>query len=137
MEYQTYILPNGLRLVYSPAQSPVAYCGVVVDAGSRDELPGEHGMAHFVEHMLFKGTCTRSPLQIINRLEHVGGDLNAFTSKEETVVHATVPVAYVERALGLLADVTLHSVFPQREIDKEVTVILDEIDSYNDTPSER
>lgn len=136
LEYQTYILPNGLRLVYSSAQSPVAYCGVVVDAGSRDELPGEHGMAHFVEHMLFKGTRTRSPLQIINRLEHVGGDLNAFTSKEETVVHATVPVAYVERALGLLADVTLHSVFPQREIDKEVTVILDEIDSYNDTPSE-
>ena len=122
--------------MYSPAQSPVAYCGVVVDAGSRDELPGEHGMAHFVEHMLFKGTRTRSPLQIINRLEHVGGDLNAFTSKEETVVHATVPAPYVERALELLADVTLHSVFPQREIDKEVTVILDEIDSYSDTPSE-
>lgn len=136
MEYQTYTLPNGLRLIHSAERSSVAYCGVAVNTGSRDEREEEFGMAHFVEHMLFKGTAKRRSAHIINRLENVGGDLNAFTSKEETVVYASILKEYLERAVELIADVVLHSTFPQREIDKEVEVILDEIDSYNDTPSE-
>ena len=136
MDYQIHTLPGGFRLIYSRAQASVSYCGVVVNAGSRDELENEFGMAHFVEHMLFKGTEKRRSIHIINRLEHVGGDLNAFTSKEETVVYAAVLNEYLERAVELMADIVFHSQFPQAEIDKEVEVILDEIDSYNDTPSE-
>lgn len=136
MNYQTYTLPNGLTLIHKPDKRAVAYCGLVINAGSRDELEDEYGMAHFVEHMLFKGTQKRRSAHIITRLENVGGDLNAFTSKEETVVYATVLTEYIERAIELIADISLHSTFPQKEIDKEVEVILDEIDSYNDSPSE-
>lgn len=136
MAYQTHTLSNGIRLIHRPDDSAVTYCGMVVNAGSRDEAEHEEGMAHFVEHMLFKGTEKRRSGHIINRLENVGGELNAFTSKEETVVYAAVLNEYFERALELIGDIVLHSVFPQKEIDKEVVIIVDEIQSYNDSPSE-
>lgn len=136
MIYQTYTLRNGLKIIHKPDQSAVAYCGMVINTGSRDEADDEQGMAHFIEHMLFKGTSKRRSGHIINRLENVGGELNAFTSKEETVVYATVLKEYFERAMELVADIVLHSTFPQKEIDKEVVIIVDEIQSYNDSPSE-
>jgi len=119
-----------------PDQSAVTYCGIVINTGSRDEAEEEQGMAHFIEHMLFKGTEKRRSGHIINRLENVGGELNAYTSKEETVVYATVLKEYFERGMELVSDIVLHSTFPQKEIDKEVVIILDEIQSYNDNPSE-
>jgi len=136
MTYQTYTLSNGLRIIYKPDQSAVAYCGIVVNTGSRDEAENEQGMAHFIEHMLFKGTEKRRSGHIINRLENVGGELNAYTSKEETVVYAGVLKEYFERAMELVSDIVFHSTFPQKEIDKEIVIILDEIQSYNDSPSE-
>jgi len=136
MTYQTYTLPNGIRLIHKPDTSAVTHCGMVINTGSRDEAENEEGMAHFIEHMLFKGTEKRRSGHIINRLEHVGGELNAFTSKEETVVYATVLTEYFERALELVGDIVLNSTFPQKEIDKEVVIIIDEIQSYNDSPSE-
>ena len=134
--YKTHVLSNGLQLVFKPDSCAVSYCGLVINTGSRDENEAEQGMAHFIEHMLFKGTDKRRSAHIINRLEHVGGELNAFTSKEETVVYAAVLNEYTERALELIADIALHSTFPQKEIDKEIDIILDEIQSYNDSPSE-
>jgi len=136
MIYQTYTLPNGLRLIHKPDDTAVAYCGLAINTGSRDEKITEQGMAHFIEHMLFKGTSKRRSGHIINRLEHVGGELNAFTSKEETVVFATVLKEYFERAMELVSDIVFHSTFPQKEIEKEVVIILDEIQSYKDSPSE-
>ena len=136
MDYQIHTLPNGIRLIHRPDKNAVTYCGVVVNTGSRDESEDEQGMAHFIEHMLFKGTERRRSGHIINRLENVGGELNAFTSKEETVVYAAVLNEYFDRAMELIADIVLHSVFPQKEIDKEVVIIVDEIQSYNDSPSE-
>ena len=136
MDYQIHTLPNGIRLIHRPDKNAVTYCGVVVNTGSRDESENEQGMAHFIEHMLFKGTERRRSGHIINRLENVGGELNAFTSKEETVVYAAVLNEYFDRAMELIADIVLHSVFPQKEIDKEVVIIVDEIQSYNDSPSE-
>lgn len=136
MTYQTHILSNGLKIIYRPDESAVAYCGIVVNTGSRDEHENQQGMAHFIEHMLFKGTEKRRSGHIINRLENVGGELNAFTSKEETVIYAAVLKEYLERAMELISDIVLHSVFPQKEIDKEVVIIVDEIQSYNDSPSE-
>lgn len=136
MLYQTHTLSNGLRIIHKQDSTAVTYCGLVVNTGSRDELDHEQGMAHFIEHMLFKGTAKRRSGHIINRLEHVGGELNAFTSKEETVVFATVLKEYFERAMELVADIVLHSTFPQKEIDKEIVIIVDEIQSYNDSPSE-
>ena len=136
MTYQTHILSNGFRLIHKPDNGAVTYCGIVVNTGSRDENESEQGMAHFIEHMLFKGTAKRRSGHIINRLENVGGELNAFTSKEETVVYAAVLNEYSERAIELVADIVLHSTFPQKEIDKEVVIIIDEIQSYNDSPSE-
>lgn len=134
--FHSHTLENGMRVVFKPENSTVSYCGIAINSGSRDELEHEQGMAHFTEHMLFKGTAKRRSANIINRLEHVGGELNAFTSKEETVVYAAVLNEYTERAVELIADITLHSTFPQKEIDKEVIIILDEIQSYRDTPSE-
>ena len=101
MTYQTYTLANGIRLIHKPDTSAVTHCGMVINTGSRDEAENEEGMAHFIEHMLFKGTEKRRSGHIINRLEHVGGELNAFTSKEETVVYATVLTEYFERALEI------------------------------------
>ncbi len=135
-DYQSYTLTNGLRLIHKPSNSNVSYCGFFINAGTRDELNGEFGMAHFVEHMLFKGTQKRRSFHIINRMEAVGGDLNAYTNKEETVLYSVFLEDHFERAFELLSDLTFYSVFPQTEIEKEVDVILDEISSYEDNPSE-
>lgn len=129
-------LSNGIRVVHKPDLSPVSYCGIAINVGTRDEEEPESGLAHFIEHMLFKGTEKRRSWHILNRLENVGGELNAYTTKEETFVYATVLSADFERAMELCADIVFHSVFPQNEIEKEVDVIIDEINSYNDTPSE-
>jgi predicted Zn-dependent peptidase len=137
MNEQTYTLANGLRVVYQPSLTEVAYCGYAINAGTRDEAQHQQGMAHFVEHLIFKGTTHRKAWHILNRMEHVGGDLNAYTNKEETVVYAAFLAEHMERAIELLSDIVFHSTFPQREIDKEVEVILDEIASYKDSPSEQ
>ena len=136
MAYNIHTLSNGLRIIHAPNQSAVAYCGFAIDAGTRDEAENEQGMAHFVEHLLFKGTQKRHAWHILNRMEHVGGDLNAYTNKEETVVYSAFLVEHFPRAVELLADIVFHSTFPQHEIDKEVEVIIDEIQSYEDSPSE-
>ncbi|NCC09786.1 MAG: insulinase family protein [Bacteroidia bacterium] len=136
MLYNEHILPNGLRVVHMPTASKVAYCGFAIDAGTRDETDAQQGMAHFVEHLIFKGTQKRKAWHILNRMENVGGDLNAYTNKEETVVYAAFLSEHLERALELLSDIVFQSVFPQHEIEKETEVILDEIQSYEDTPSE-
>ena len=125
-----------MRIVYLTSSRPISWVGVAIDSGTRDELPDECGMAHFVEHMLFKGTARRHSYHIISRLESIGGQLDAYTTKEETYVYATIPTIYTDRALELLADITLHSTFPAHEIERERDVVLDEIQSYNDSPSE-
>ena len=129
-------LSNGLRVVYRPVLSDVAYCGFAVDAGTRDESEKEQGMAHFVEHLIFKGTKKRKAWHILNRMEAVGGDLNAYTNKEEMVVYTSFLNEDLPRAVELLVDIVFHSTFPQREIEKETEVIIDEIQSYEDSPSE-
>ena len=135
MQGNEYTLPNGLRIIHEPTLSKVAYCGFAIDAGTRDEAENEQGMAHFVEHLIFKGTEKRKAWHILNRMENVGGDLNAYTNKEETVVYAAFLKEHLERALELLGDIVFHSTFPQHEIEKETEVIIDEIQSYEDTPS--
>ena len=134
--YNTYTLANGLRIIHKPSVAEVVYCGYQIAAGTRDELPGEEGMAHFCEHMTFKGTDHRNALQIINGLEQLGGDLNAFTNKEDTTFYAAVQKEHIAKAISLLTDMVFHSTYPQHEIDKEVEVICDEIESYNDSPAE-
>lgn len=137
MNYNTHTLSNGLRIIHLPSAQPVVYCGYAVGAGTRDEeLGSEEGMAHFCEHITFKGTERRSSMKILGYLESVGGDLNAFTNKEETVYHAAVLKDNIDRAVDLLTDIVFHSTYPQAEIDKEVEVIVDEIESYNDSPAE-
>lgn len=134
--YNTYTLKNGLRIIHLPSKREVVYCGYAVKAGSRNEAEGEEGMAHFCEHMTFKGTANLSSLQIINRLELVGGDLNAFTTKEDTFYYAAVLRQHFNRAVDLLTEIVFRSEYPQHEIDKEVEVVCDEIDSYRDSPAE-
>ncbi len=136
MNYNTLTLPNGLRIIHLPSASPVVYCGYQIQAGSRNELPGEEGLAHFCEHVTFKGTARRRAWHILNNLESVGGDLQAYTTKESTVYYAAILHEHVARAVDLLSDMVFHSVYPQAEIDKEVEVICDEIESYNDSPTE-
>ena len=136
MKYNTYTLSNGLRVIFLPSTSPVVYCGYEIAAGTRHEAPGEEGLAHFVEHVTFKGTARRRSMQILNTLERVGGDLNAFTQKEDTVFYAAVLKEHLPKAVNLLTDIVFHSTYPQSEIDKEVEVICDEIESYNDSPAE-
>ena len=133
---QWHTLPNGLRIIHQRTASKVAYCGFAVDAGTRDEREEEQGMAHFVEHLIFKGTVKRKAWHILNRMENVGGDLNAYTNKEETVIYSAFLTEHFGRAFELLTDIVFHSTFPQHEIDKETEVILDEIQSYEDNPSE-
>jgi len=123
-------------MVHLPTTGNASYCGYIINAGTRDEMENEYGMAHFVEHMLFKGTAKRKSYHIINRIENVGGELNAYTNKEETVLYSVFLEEHFERAFELLTDLTFHSIFPQNEIDKEIEVILDEINSYEDSPSE-
>ena len=136
MQYNIHTLSNGLRIIHEPSSSKVAYCGFAVDAGTRDEAENEQGMAHFVEHLIFKGTRKRKAWHILNRMENVGGDLNAYTNKEETVIYSAFLTEHFGRALELLADIVFHSTFPHNEIEKETEVIIDEIQSYEDTPSE-
>ena len=136
MTYNTHTLPNGIRIIHAPNQSAVAYCGFAIDAGTRDESENEQGMAHFVEHLIFKGTQKRHAWHIINRMENVGVDINAYNNKEETVVYSAFLAEHFPRAVELLADIVFHSTFPQAEIDKEVEVIIDEIQSYEDSPCE-
>ena len=135
-KYNTYTLENGLRIIHLPSASRVVYCGYQVAAGTRDELSGEEGMAHFCEHMTFKGTKKRNALQIINALEGLGGELNAFTNKEDTTFYAAISKEHFAQAVNVLTDIVFHSQYPQQEIDKEVEVICDEIESYNDSPAE-
>ena len=134
--YQTHIFPNGLRLIHNYVPNKAAYCGLIVNVGSRDEQAGEFGMAHFIEHVIFKGTEKRKAYHILSRLEDVGGELNAYTTKEDTCVYATFMAKDYERALELFADIVFHSVFPEKEIEKEKDVVLDEINSYKDNPGE-
>ena len=135
-KYNTHTLPNGLRIIHLPTTSRVVYCGYQIAAGTRDEGPGEEGMAHFCEHMTFKGTEKRNALQIINALEGLGGELNAFTNKEDTTFYAAISKDHFAQAVNVLTDIVFHSQYPQQEIDKEVEVICDEIESYNDSPAE-
>ncbi len=132
----THTFPNGLRVIHHRTAADVAYCGIAIDAGSRDEQESEFGIAHFCEHMLFKGTNKRKAWHILNRMETVGGDLNAYTNKEETVVYSAFVKEHFARAAELICDVVLNSTFPQHEMEKEAEVIVDEIESYNDSPSE-
>ena len=129
-------LKNGIRLIHRPNQSDVAHFGLIVHTGTRDENPNEHGLAHFMEHMFFKGTRKRSAYQIISRLEDVGGEINAYTTKEETALYASFLTQDYLRAIELIQDIFLHSSFPEKEREKEAEVILSEIQGYDDSPSE-
>ena len=134
--YNIATLPNGLRIIHLTSASPVVYCGIGIAAGSRHEESGEEGVAHFCEHMSFKGTRRRTAIQILNCLESVGGDLNAFTNKEDTTFYAAIQKEHFPRAVDLLTDIVFCSQYPQHEVEHEVDVICDEIESYNDSPAE-
>lgn len=133
---EIFTLPGGMRLVCRRAPLVLEYFGVAINAGSRDEAPENFGLAHYVEHTIFKGTMRRRACHVINRMESVGGDLNAFTSKEETNVYSVFPKGNLSRAIDLIADLIINSRFPEAELDKEREVVRDEIDSYLDSPSE-
>ena len=135
-KYNTATLSNGLRIIHLPSSSSVVYCGIGINAGARQEAMDEDGLAHFCEHTTFKGTQQRSAIQILNSLESVGGDLNAFTNKEDTVFYAAILKDHLNRAVDLLCDIVFCSVYPEEEIRHEVDVICDEIESYNDSPAE-
>ncbi|MBE9511684.1 MAG: insulinase family protein, partial [Bacteroidetes bacterium] len=137
MEYQTYILSNGIKLIHKPVKSPVAHAGIIINTGSRDEQKEEHGIAHFIEHMIFKGTKKRKAFHILSRLEDVGGELNAYTSKEETCIYASFMKKDYQRAFELISDIVFNSSFPERELEKEKEVIIEEINSYLDQPGEQ
>lgn len=136
MDHELFRLPNGIRVLLKPADSVVSHACILINAGTRDELPGQFGMAHFIEHLLFKKTERRNTNQILNRLELVGADLNAYTTKEYTCVHASFLKEHLQRVLDLFEDIIFHSVFPEAEMEKEKNVILDEIASYQDSPEE-
>jgi len=129
-------LDNGIRLVHNRIPGIVAHCGLVINAGSRDEIAPEQGIAHFIEHMLFKGTRKRKAYYILSRLEDVGGELNAYTTKEETAVHASFIMEDYERAVEIINDIVFNSVLPEKEIEKEKEVVMEEINSYLDNPAE-
>ena len=134
--YQTHILKNGLKIIHQQAVSRAAWCGLIIGVGSRDEREGEEGIAHFIEHVIFKGTERRKAFHILSRIEDVGGELNAYTTKEDTCIYASFLKEDYERALELFADIVFHSVFPAKEIEKEKEVVIDEINSYKDSPGE-
>lgn len=136
MEYIQHLFPSGFRLVYKYSPSPVAHAGVTIAAGSRHEDPDEQGLAHFLEHCLFKGTPKRGSTQILRRMEEVGGEINAYTAREETSIHATFLSRHYIRAIELFADILFHSTFPLKEIENEKKVILEEIKSVKDNPYE-
>jgi predicted Zn-dependent peptidase len=136
MDILLHTLDNGIRLVHHKIPGQAAYCGLLINTGSRDEEEKEHGIAHFIEHMMFKGTKKRKSYHILSRLEDVGGELNAYTTKEETAVHASFLRDDYEKAVELLSDIVFNSTFPDREIEKEKEVIIEEINSYLDSPAE-
>jgi predicted Zn-dependent peptidase len=137
MELQVYTLPNGIRLVHQFVPSKVSHIGLFLNAGTRDENEREHGIAHFIEHTIFKGTEKRNVFQVLNRLENVGADLNAYTSKEETCIYASFLSEYYDRTLDLFQDVLFHFTFPEKELEKEKQVVMDEIRSYQDNPADQ
>ncbi len=134
--YQTYILKNGLKVIHQQIAGKAAWCGLIIGVGSRDEQPCEEGVAHFIEHVIFKGTEKRKAYHILSRIEDVGGELNAYTTKEDTCIYASFLPTDYERVLELFADIVFNSIFPEKEIEKEKEVVLDEINSYKDSPSE-
>lgn len=134
--YETCILKNGLKIIHQPITGRAAWCGLIIGVGSRDEAVGEQGIAHFIEHVIFKGTEKRKTYHVLSRMEDVGGELNAYTTKEDTCIYASFLAEDYERTLELLADIVFHSVFPEKEIRKEKEVVLDEINSYKDNPGE-
>lgn len=136
MEYEIIRLSNGIRVVFQPQNLPITHACMLINAGSRDEKEGKFGVAHFIEHLLFKRTERRSTNQILNHLEAVGGDLNAYTTKEYTCVHASFLTPYLDKALDLFEDIFFHSTFPEEELEKEKSVIVDEMASYLDSPEE-
>lgn len=136
MNYNTCVLSSGLRVIHLPSDSRVIYCGYVVHAGTRHELSGEEGLAHFCEHLAFKGTSRRSSVQILNAIEGVGGELNAFTGKEDTVYYTAITRQHLSTAVDVLTDIVFHSQYPQQEVEKEREVVCDEIESYEDSPAE-
>lgn len=136
MDFELYSLANGIKVVHRRVSSPVANCCIMVNAGTRDEREDQHGIAHFIEHAIFKGTTKRKAYHVLSRLENVGGELNAYTAKEETVVYATVLKHDFARAVELLTDIVFQSTFPDKELQKEKDVVFDEINSYKDSPAE-
>ncbi len=136
MELLYHTLKNGIRLVHHPVPGLVAHCGLIINTGSRNEFEREHGIAHFIEHMLFKGTKTRKAYHILSRMEDVGGELNAYTTKEETAIHASFLNTHYARAIEIISDVAFNSVWPVKEIEKEKDVVIEEINSYKDNPAE-
>jgi predicted Zn-dependent peptidase len=137
MEYQTHRLANGIRFIHKQMSSPVCHAALMLNTGSRDEQESEQGMAHFIEHVIFKGTRKRKAYHVISRLEDIGGELNAYTAKEETCIHASFMTEYLPRTLELFTDILFNSTFPAKELEKEKEVILDEFNSYQDSPSEQ
>ncbi len=135
--YQTHRLTNGIRLIHRQSASPVAHCGLVINVGSRDESTAEQGLAHFIEHVIFKGTHRRKSFHIMSHMENVGGEINAYTSKEETCIYGSFMPPYYERWFDVVSDITMQSNFPPRELLKEKDIVIDEINSYKDTPSEQ
>lgn len=135
-EFLTHTLPNGIRIIHHPTLSPVGHLGVLINTGSRDEEIDEHGLAHFIEHSVFKGTKKRRAYHVLSRIEDVGGELNAYTTKEETTLYSTFLKEDYERAVELLSDILFNSVYPQKELDREKEVIAEEINSYKDSPSD-
>ncbi len=136
MEFYTYTLPNGIRGIHRQTKSGVAHCALIINAGSRDELKGEIGLAHFAEHSIFKGTERRKAYQVNCRLENLGGELNAFTTKEDTTIHATTLRGDFSKAVEIIADIAFSSIYPDKELEREKEVIYDEINTYKDSPSE-
>ncbi|MCD4834753.1 MAG: insulinase family protein [Bacteroidales bacterium] len=136
MNYESYTLENGIRIIHLQSKSAVGHCGLIINAGSRDEEDHEHGMAHFIEHAIFKGTKKRKAYHILSRLDDVGGEINAYTTKEETTIHTSFLKNDYERAMELISDITFNSVFPGKEITREKEVIIEEINSYKDDPAE-
>ena len=133
---QTFVLKNGIRIIHQEAKSPVSHFGVLINTGSRDEEKDEQGIAHFIEHVIFKGTQSRKAFHILNRIENVGGELNAYTTKEETAVYSTFLSEYYQRSMELISDILINSTFPAKELEREKEVVIEEINSYKDNPSE-
>ena len=136
MVFETHTLSNGIRLIHHSVNANVAHCGIILNTGSRDEKEEEWGIAHYIEHVVFKGTTKRKAYHILSRMEDVGGELNAYTTKEETCIYTTFLDKDYKRSLELISDITFNSIFPEKELEKEKEVILDEINSYKDSPSE-